>query len=123
VRRLAPGFFHRRVAGSRQRVQTAAGPVLASSNRVGFPPTLEEAHVLEAAERAIQRPEGGHQRRIWMATEHFSEFVSVKRVGATVAQLDGGFEYGELQRNEVTRPPAHGVTIRTYVRLVKICHG
>jgi hypothetical protein len=118
----------RRFAERRQGVQAASGPVLACRHVRIFPPALEQSHLLEPAEGAVERAVGGEQPGVGGIAERFRHFVAVELVFAPLAKRRSGRADGDFERNETSRFPAHGQIISRYmllrqlvVKLLKTC--
>src|SRR5581483_6404357 len=112
-------FIERRFAGRCQRVEAPAGTIFTRGDGGIFPAALEEAHVLEAGERSVERAVGGQQPRVAGAAERTSEFVAMEGTVAAGAKLQRGGADGELDGEQSAGFPAHRVTISRYLRIVK----
>src|SRR5687767_5060649 len=122
----APGRFRRGdafrslerlFAGACQGVEAAAGTVLARDDMRILPAALEQAHALEARQRAVERAVRREQFRVGGFADAFGDFVAVEFVHAAAAQCCGRVADREFQRHELTWFPSHGERISRYMRI------
>src|SRR5262249_54457682 len=111
-------LVERSVGECGERIEAAGRPSLARRGFGSFPTALQQAHFLEAPERAIQRAVCSEQTAARRIAEGSGDLVAVEGVLAAAAKQDGGFADGYLQRDEGARFAAHGGNNRQISALV-----
>ena len=80
------GVGHRRLAVRGDGVEAAARPVLVGGNLRVFPRARHQPHLLEPAERAVERAVGGEQLRVGRVLELLGDEVAVELLDAALAE-------------------------------------
>src|SRR5205814_6865751 len=101
------GHARCRLACRGEPIQTAPRPVLARGNRRIFPLTLQKTHLLQAAERTIQRAVRRQQAFVRDVAEPLREFVPVKFFSARLVQPGRRFANGPFERDQPTSFSSH----------------
>src|SRR5262249_27212126 len=101
--RFAGGFLAR----SGQSVKSSTGPILTRRNFGIFPAALEQPHLLQAPERAIQGAVGRQQLLVGDVAETFRELVSMELFDAGSVQTCGCFADRIFERDQGAGFSAH----------------
>ena len=98
---------HRRLARAGDAVKTAARAVLARRDRRVFPVAVEQAHVFEAAQRAVERAVRGQSPPLGGVGEPSRKVVAVKLRDAGLGEVDSGGTDREFEAEQGARFSAH----------------
>src|SRR5438067_522197 len=80
-----------------ERVEAAAGTILARGNRRILPAAADEPHALETRERAVQRAVRREQTDVLRLANRARDLVAVELGAAAAAQRGGGFADSEAE--------------------------
>src|SRR5204863_10107219 len=118
--RVAARRFDGGVAARCERVEAAAGTILARGNRRILPAAEDEPHALETRERAIQRAVRREQTDVLRLANRARDLVAVELGAAAAAQRGGGLADGELDGQQAPWSAAHAVIIGRYLRMSRV---
>ena len=106
-----------------ERIEPSARPVLVRRTLRVFPAALEQAHFLEPAERAVERPVGRQQPPVRDVREPLRDLVAIEIRCFRRPHSGSGQQDGRLEGDQTAGLSPHGWIISRYMLIGQIQHG